>query len=234
MELDGARTLVAGATGVLGGEISCGLAARGAQLVLAGRDETRLAARADELGARSTESFDAADPAQLGGVVDRAADTLGGLDLMVVAVGVAGFGPAADTDLEDVRHLFTVNTLAPIALTRAALPHLADGGGTVAVVSAILADYPTGDMAAYSASKAAVSAWLTALRHERRGEGITVFDIRPPHMDTGLADRGLGAAPPKLPDPVDTGEVVGHVLDGLAADHRELSYDVQRGALHAR
>ena len=234
MELDGARTLVAGATGVLGGEISRGLARQGARLVLAGRDEKRLVELAGELGDCSTERFDAGEPAQVGGVVDRAVDTLGGLDLLIVAIGVAGFGPAADTELDDVQQLFRVNTLAPIALTRAALPHLADGGATVAVVSAVLADYPTRDMAAYSASKAAISAWLTALRHEQRGHGVTVFDIRPPHMDTGLADRGLGTAPPKLPGPMDTSEVVDHILDGLTAGHRELSYDMRRDELTAR
>ena len=61
------------------------------------------------------------------------------------------------------------------------------GMGLNAVLTAILADYPTAGMAAYSASKAAISAWLTALRPEQRRRGVTVFDIRPPHIETGLA-----------------------------------------------
>lgn len=52
-------------------------------------------------------------------------------------------------------------------------------------------------MAPYSASKAALTGYLTALRHEVRRARITVLDVRPPHLETGLVERAIaGSAPP--------------------------------------
>ncbi len=77
------------------------------------------------------------------------------------------------------------------------------------VLSAILADAPMAGMAGYSASKAALSSYVTALRREVRRQGIAVLDVRPPHLETGLADRALAGSPPPLP--------AGHDVDDLVA-----------------
>ncbi|WP_218592145.1 SDR family NAD(P)-dependent oxidoreductase [Pseudonocardia oceani] len=154
MELDGARVLVAGASGVLGAAIARALDARGARLVLAGRDAGRL----DAVGLDApTLVFDALDLDRCAAVVDEAAELLGGLDVLVVAFGIAAFGPAEQAGDLVTEQLLTVNTMAPMAMVRAAVPRL-EGDGTVAVLSAILADHPTAGMAAYTASKAGLSA----------------------------------------------------------------------------
>ena len=85
MEIDGARTLVAGATGVLGSALAAALRREGARVAVAGRSE-RIA---DDPQAFH---FDALDLDRCAAVVDAAADALGGLDLLVVAFGVAAFG----------------------------------------------------------------------------------------------------------------------------------------------
>ncbi len=150
-----------------------------------------------------------------------------------MAVGVAAFGPAADTDPAVTEQLFRVNTMAPIELARAAT-HRMERGGVIAAISAVLAGYPTAGMAAYSASKAALSAWLAATRRELRRQHIGVLDIRPPHMDTGLADRAVAGNPPTMPTPAEADTVVARVLDGLAGDARELVVDPQTNALTLR
>jgi len=228
MDLHGARVLVAGSTGVLGAKIARGLHGEGARLCLAGRDRETLATLSAELDHAPVRRFDALEG--LTGarqVVDAAADSLGGLDMLVVAIGVAAFGPVGSTDEARTEHLITVNTLAPMALIRAALPHM-EHGGTVAALSAVLADHPTAHAAAYSAGKAALSAWLVAVRHEHRGQGLTVVDIRPPHMDTGLVDRALGGRPPSLPSPADVDTVVAQIVAGLRDGAQELSFDLDR------
>ena len=226
MELSGARTLVAGATGVLGGAIARSLHAAGARLVLAGRDPGRLDGLATELGGVPTAPFEALDLDRCAAVVDGAADTLGGLDLLVVAFGVAAFGPGEDTGDELTERLLTVNTMAPMAMARRAV-HRMDGSGTIAVISAILADVPTPGMAAYSASKAGLSAWLTALRGEQRRRGVTVFDIRPPHVETGLAGRAVAGEAPPMKAGAEVDELVGLVVDGIRDGRRELRYDLR-------
>ncbi|SNR89115.1 Short-chain dehydrogenase [Geodermatophilus saharensis] len=233
MELAGARVLVAGATGALGGDLARALAGAGARVALSGRDDGRLQALAAELGGAPARAADAVDVEAVRVAVGHAAAALGGLDAVVVAWGVVAFGPAAEADDAVTEELFAVNTLAPMSLVRAALPHLADGGAVV-LLSAIVADAPTLGMAEYSASKAALSAWAAVLRRELRGRSIAVLDVRPPHVDTGLVDRALAGTPPRLPAGHDRGEVVGAVLDGLREGAREVVLDPREKRLVRR
>ncbi|MBA3524804.1 MAG: SDR family oxidoreductase [Geodermatophilaceae bacterium] len=224
MELAQARTLVVGATGVLGGAVATALVGAGATVAVTGRDPVRLAERAESLGAVAAFELDLLDLAACAVVVERAAGALGGLDLLVVATGIAAFGAAADTDDAVAEELFAVNTLAPMALSRAALSQLGEGG-VIVVLSAILADTPMAGMAAYSASKAALSGYLSALRREVRRQGLSVLDVRPPHMDTGLIDRAIAGLAPKLPPGHDVDEVVALMLRGITEGRRELVLD---------
>lgn len=221
-DVQGARTLVVGGTGVLGSAITQLLSDGGARVVVTGRDGRRLAALADV--SEAALELDLLDVDAARAAVARAADLLGGLDLVVVASGVAGFGAARDTPDAVVEELFAVNTLGPIAVLSAAVPRLEEGGG-IAVLSAVLADAPMAGMAAYSASKAGVSAYLSALRREVRRHGVSVLDVRPPHMETGLAQRALDGTPPKLPTGHDVEELVALVVEGISTDARELAWD---------
>jgi short-subunit dehydrogenase len=232
MELSGARTLVAGATGVLGSGLARALHARGARVALAGRSAERLAALGADLEA-PTFTFDALDLDRCAAVVGEAADALGGLDVLVVAIGVAAFGPGDGEDDAVTEHLLTVNTMAPMALVRAALPRF-DDSGSLAVLSAILADYPTAGMAAYTASKAALSAWLTALRPEQRRRGVAVFDVRPPHIETGLAERAIAGSAPPMKAGTTVDEMVELIVDGIRTGRRELRYDLMKGEFAGR
>jgi short-subunit dehydrogenase len=218
---------------VLGGSLARALAAAGARVALSGRDADRLQALAGELGGVPATAADAVDVDSVGAAVDAAAAALGGLDAVVVAWGVVAFGPAADADDAVTEELFAVNTLAPMSLVRAALPHLADGGAVV-LLSAVVADAPTLGMAEYSASKAALSAWAAVLRRELRGRSVAVLDVRPPHVDTGLVDRALAGTPPRLPAGHDRDDVVRAVLDGMRQGAREVVVDPRERRLVVR
>jgi short-subunit dehydrogenase len=230
MELDGARVLVAGATGALGGRLALGLRDRGARVALAGRDAGALATLAADHPGAPRIPFDLRDPATIGAAVDGAASALGGLDGLVVATGAPAFGAVDELDDAVAADLMTVNALGPIALVRAALGHLGEGGG-IAALSAIVADHPTAGMAAYSASKAALSAYLEAARRELRRRKIDVLDVRPPHLETTFASRALAGSPPSLPAGMDPGAVVTATLDALAAGRRTITYDLRERAL---
>jgi cyclic-di-GMP-binding biofilm dispersal mediator protein len=223
-ELGGASVLVAGATGGLGAPLSRQLAQTGARLTLTARDSDRLAA----LG------LDAlvvpADLRRAGGaekVVERAVDQCGGLDGLVFAAGAVAFGPATELPDQVVIDLFTLNTLAPIRLLRAALPQLrasaADGRSPFVVhISAVVAETPMPGMAAYSASKAGLAAFDQAAARELRRSGIRLVDARPPHTQTGLAERPLFGTAPQLPTGLNPESVAARILAGIVDDESDL------------
>jgi short-subunit dehydrogenase len=232
MDWNDAKVLVAGASGALGSAIARQAHARGAKLALAGRDEDALNAVAAELGAGTTLAFDARDPRSCDEVVAAAADALGGLDAVVISIGVPAFGPAVASEPDVVEQLFAVNTLGPIHLIRAGLRAL--DGGAIAVVSAGIADYPTAGLAAYSAAKAGLSAYVAAVRREVRRDGIQVLDVRPHHMDTHFADRALTGEAPDTADTLDHEGVAQMTVDAIERGKREIAYDLTDRSLVVR
>lgn len=223
MDIEGARFLVVGGSGVLGGLATRALVDAGARVVVTGRDQGRLAEAATTAGTDPI-TLDVVDVEACADAVRSAAEQLGGLDGLLVATGVPAFGAALETEPAVAEELFAVNTLGPMALVRGAGPLLAESGGVVAVLSAILADLPTNQMADYSASKAALSAWLGVVRRENR-RAFRVLDVRPPHLDTGLSEHPLAGTAPKLPEPLAGSAVVDALLEALRTDASEIVWD---------
>jgi len=216
--------LVTGASGGLGAPISRRLAAEGAHLTVLGRDQNRLA----QLGfTATTVTGNLRDQDTASRAVAAAVAATGRLDGLVVASGIVAFGPVGDTDDDSVVDLFLVNALAPIRLMRAALPHLvasaADGRSPFIVnLSAVVAEQPTMGMAAYSASKAAITAYDRAAARELRRAGIRLVDARPPHTETGLADRPIAGAAPRLPRGLEPDSVADRVMSAIVNDESDL------------
>lgn len=220
-DLRGAHVLVVGATGVLGTEICRALAAEGAQLTLSGRTEEKLERLADELGDAAVGRV-AADLGTPGGPPRIAAAVYGReLDGVVFASGVVAFGPAVEVDDDVLDELVLVNLLGWMRLMREIAPRLGEGS-FVAQISAVVAERPTAGMAAYSVTKAGLSAYGKALTLELRKQGVRVVDARPPHTETGLADRPIAGEAPKLPQGKDPAEVAARIVTALREGERDL------------
>lgn len=233
MELNGARMVLTGATGVLGAKIASRLAQQGTHLAVAGRDHNRLEQARQRCAAPVSIPFDANDLGNCADVISTAARSLGGLDGLVVAHGVAVFGNAVEVRDSSASTAMTANALAPMALARAALPHLSTGS-VIAAVSAVLADYPTAGMSDYTASKAALSAWLSALRRETRRSGVTICDLRPPHMDTGLEQHPVEGQAPTMPRAHDADEIADRIVEALRTGATALYYDAREQGVRLR
>lgn len=216
--------LVVGATGGLGAPISRQLAAEGAKLTLLGRDVGRLEA----LGLDATlVTGDLRDPDTSTSAVAAAHSAHGRLDGLVIASGVVAFGRVGDVPDDVLLDLFLINTIAPIRLLQAALPHLvasAAAGHSPFVVnlSAVVAEQPTAGMAAYSASKAALTAYDSAAARELRRAKIRLIDARPPHTETGLADRPIAGSAPRLPHGLAPEDVAGTLVSAILHDESDL------------
>jgi NAD(P)-dependent dehydrogenase (short-subunit alcohol dehydrogenase family) len=144
--LSGLVVAVVGATGELGSRLARGAAARGAHVVLVGRDERRLHGI---LEGASVVAGDVADTTLGHRVVAAAVGRYGGLDGLVNAAGVVAFGPLLDTDDEVIEELFLTNVLGPLFLLRRVVPALAKRRGFVVQLSAVVAETPLAGMAAY-------------------------------------------------------------------------------------
>ena len=217
-DLDGARVAVVGASGVLGSLLATELAARGARLLVAGRDADRLEA----LEAEARVAADLGDASAGDAVAAAAREHLGGLDGLVNAAGVVAFGTLVDTPDEVVEELFLTNVVGPLFLLRRVLPLLEESQGFVLQLSAVVAEQPMPRMAAYSASKAALSAAATALRTELRRTRVEVYDVRPPHTETGLASRPLAGEAPRLSAGKDPAAGARRIVDAVEAGEHDL------------
>ena len=209
--------LIAGATGGLGSTIAHALAPRGDSLTLVARDQARLDAL-DVPGHRL--SLDLRDPAAVEAAVAAAVEHGGGLDVVVNAVGVVAFGPISELGVDTMEELFLTNTFLPISLARAALPVMRPGG-VIVNISGVIAEQNLPGMAAYGASKAAVRSFDEALAREARRSKVRVIDARPPHTETGLADRAIDGTAPKMPEglrPERVAEVIVAAIDGDTTD----------------
>ena len=216
MNLDGARILVFGASGGLGGPIVEQLAQAGARLTISGRSL--------ESAEHHTVNADLTLPDSARSVVAEAVEHHGGLDGIVIAAGVVAFGSVAEVDDDTVDELLLLNYLAPLRIMREALTTL-DQGGFVLNISAVVADKPMPNMGAYSASKAAASALLKSVRTEARKSKIRIVDVRPPHTETGLATRPIAGQAPKLPQGLTPEAVAARIVAAITDDETDVGAD---------
>jgi cyclic-di-GMP-binding biofilm dispersal mediator protein len=220
-DLNGTRTLVLGGSGVMGTLIAQRLLDRGGKVMLAARDRARLQAQATTLAsAVPSVEFDLREPYHVEHVVGTAISVLGGLDGVVNAAGVVAFGPLEDLSDAALDELVATDLVGPLRVMRTAIPHLQ--GGFLVNITGVVAERPTAGMAAYSAVKAGLSAATVALGRELRRQRITVLDARPPHTETGLAQRAIAGVAPAMPAGLDPGFVAGVIVDGIENGEREL------------
>ncbi len=217
MELQGASILIAGGTGGLGSRLARRLVELGANVTVVSRS----AAAVSEV---TTVTADLRLPSECERAVREAVAAHGRLDGVIHAAGVVAFGGLDETSVDTVEDLFMTNTFLPIFLTKAALEHIAEGG-TVMTISGVVAEQPMAGMAAYSASKAALAAFSTAIRRELRRKRITVIDARPGHTETGLADHPIAGTAPSFKEGHDPDRVVARLIEAIVAGETDLPAD---------
>jgi cyclic-di-GMP-binding biofilm dispersal mediator protein len=205
--------VVVGATGVLGANIATQLAATGARVSAIVRDHTRL----DGASVSQYALADVTDHEAL----RTALASVAPFDGVVNATGVVAFGNVVDLDDATLARLFAVNSIAPIVMLRESAVHMNDGGFFVNI-SGVVATQPVAGMAAYSASKAAAWAAMTAAGRELRRRRIDVIDARPGHTETGLATRPLAGVAPKMPEGLAPNVVAARIVAAITAGERDL------------
>lgn len=170
------RTVVVGASGGLGRSIAIGLAQRGADVAMLARRKERLEKAAAEAGAGALAiACDVTDEASCGSAIAEAAAGLGGIDALVYAPAIGPLARLVDTDAETWRRVFDTNVIGAASVTRAAIPHLTESRGCVALISSVSASLtpPWPGLGAYIVSKAALDKLVEAWRVEQPSIGFT-------------------------------------------------------------
>jgi len=200
MRIDGSIALVTGGASGIGLALARVLAARGARLVVTGRDQGKLDALAVELGKEriAVLAGDVRDGAHRRAALALAVERFGGLSILVNNAGVVRAG-RLETFLDDeVQAILDVNLVAPVLWTRDALPLLrARAPSKVVGIASGIALIGTPFYGVYAASKAGLARFDEALRRELSGEGVSVLTVYPtatetPMMSTSRAGPAQG------------------------------------------
>ncbi|WP_459750461.1 SDR family NAD(P)-dependent oxidoreductase [Streptomyces sennicomposti] len=219
----GGGALVTGASSGIGAAVAHRLAAEGGwHLVLNGRDRTRL-----EEVARGTSAL--AYPADLSGpdaerrLAEFALDSVGRVDLLVAGAGIGWAGPFHTMPQHTIDEMFDVNVLATLRLVRLLLPGMVgQGAGRVVIIGSLAGTVGVRDEAAYSATKAALSAFADAVRYELRGTGVGISHVVPGVVDTPFFDRRGAPYRRSRPKPVPASRVADAVWEAVARGRDEV------------
>lgn len=188
-DLRGRSVLISGGSRGLGLALAREFAVRGARLTLLARTAADLDRAAADLRARGaavhTVTGDVTVDADVRRAVEEANRQHGRLDVVVNNAGIITVGPLENMTEEHFRDSLEVNTLAPLRLTRAALPFLRARGGRVLIVASVGAKVGVPHLAPYSVSKFAVAGLGQAMRAELAREGVGVTTVCPGLMRTG-------------------------------------------------
>lgn len=212
--------IVTGASSGIGACLALRAAADGYALLLVARRAERLqhvAERAASLGApvrTVIADVTAADAAAR--IVSAATEAFGRIDVIVHNAGTGAPGTLLEQSDADVQRQFSLHVLAPLRLSRAALPLIKMSRGVLAFVGSGLARVPAPGFGAYNLAKAAIRAAAGQLRRELKADGIAICYIDPGAVNTEFSEasgmeRAAGA---KLADP---DGVAAAILRGIKA-----------------
>jgi NAD(P)-dependent dehydrogenase (short-subunit alcohol dehydrogenase family) len=153
----------------------------------AGADGTAAEVRA--AGRRAAVArLDVADLEAAGGVIDRLAQDLGGLDVLVNNAGTGVATPFLDQTLEDWRHVIDVDLTGAFVCAQAAARRMvaAGRGGRIVNVTSVHEHVPLEGAAAYCAAKGGLGLLTKVMALELAGHGITVNSVAPGEIATEM------------------------------------------------
>ena len=222
---------ITGASSGIGAALAQELGARGARLILSGRDEARLAEVAAGI---PTETlilpFDVRDEPAMLAAVAQALAWSGGIDGFVANAGVSQRSRATKTAMQVYRDIVEIDLLAQIAHTQALVPHMAErGSGHLLFISSIAGKVGVPMRTAYCAAKFGLAGYADALRAELSISGVQVHTIYPGSIATNVSRNALnadgtrrGRSDKVIDNGIAPGDAANTMLDAVAAGTREI------------
>jgi NADP-dependent 3-hydroxy acid dehydrogenase YdfG len=199
--LTGTVAVITGASSGIGEATAQALAAEGAAVALIARRKQRLdavASRIESAGGRAMVLVvDVTEQAAAAAAIDRVAEELDRIDIVVNNAGQMLLGPIVDAPLEEWNRMVELNLLGLLYVAHAALPHLLDaartrGGRRVADlvnISSVAGRVANRGSGVYNLTKFGVGAFSESLRQEVTGRHVRVGLIEPGAVATELMDH---------------------------------------------
>jgi meso-butanediol dehydrogenase / (S,S)-butanediol dehydrogenase / diacetyl reductase len=175
-----------GGTGI-GAAVARRLVQEGARVVLMGRRQAQLDAVAGPIGAKVLVG-DAADPADAAAAVALAADSFGGLDVVVANAGGHGFATLAETTDDDWEAARRANLDTAMVLLRAAMPELIRSRGAIAVTASIASLAAPANAFGYNVTKHAQIGLVRSIARDFGRQGVRCNAVCPGWVTTEMAD----------------------------------------------
>ncbi|MFF8866420.1 SDR family oxidoreductase [Streptomyces sp. NPDC015139] len=179
---------ITGAGSGIGAALAAAFAARGEELWLLARNETRAQALRARFPHSRTPVADLAATGSLRGGL-AAQELPARLDSLIHVAGVAESGTVAELGADVWQDALAVNVAAPAELTRLLLPALRAARGHVVFMNSGAGLHAPPRLSAYAASKFALKALAESLRAEEYGSGVRVTTVYPGETDTPMQVR---------------------------------------------
>jgi decaprenylphospho-beta-D-erythro-pentofuranosid-2-ulose 2-reductase len=205
---NGQRVLVFGASSAICQELLRLYAVQGGSFYLVGRSEHKLVAVGDDLVARGGQlaghsSYDFNDWEQHQECLVRARESLGEVDLVVVAHGTLPDQEECESSSAAVKTCLDDNfTSAAIIIQVCAQQLSQQGKGTLAVLSSVAGDRGRKSNYTYGAAKAGIDAFLQGLQGRFAGTEINIVNIKPgmieSPMTSGMTKGAVWSTPEKI------------------------------------
>ncbi|MDE0473791.1 MAG: SDR family oxidoreductase [Gammaproteobacteria bacterium] len=215
-DLAGTACVVTGSTRGIGLAIARGLARRDADVVVSARtdgDVRRVAAELAALGNGRAAGIacDVRHPEECRHLIDSAVARFGRLDVLVNNAGWGRFAPIDELSFEDWRDQIDTNLGGVFHCSRAAVPHLAaGGGGWIINIGSLAGRHAFAGGTGYNASKFGLLGMTEAMMLDLRHRNIRVSLIMPGSVNTGF--RGQSAVHDWKLDPRDVARAVEDLL----------------------
>ena len=196
LELNGKVAVVIGGTSGIGRAIAHGLAEAGADVVPTSRRADQVEAAAAEIESRGRRtlriSSDVSDRASLQNVLDKAIQEFGKVDIMVNSAGRTKRAPSVDFPEADWSDIFETNLTGTLRACQVFGRHMIERGyGRIINIASLSTFVALYEVAAYSASKAAVASLTKSLAIEWAPHGVCVNAIAPGVFRTALNQKLL-------------------------------------------
>lgn len=225
--------VVTGATSGIGEALVYEFVKAGAKVIMAARNEEKLAEMAKELGEKVTYSrCDVTVESECCEMIERGAKKFGAIDIIICNAGLSMRALFDDVELSVLHKLMDVNFWGCVNCTKYALPYIQKSRGSIVGISSVAGIHGLPARTGYSASKYAMVGFLDTIRIENLKKGVHVMVAAPGFVATNVrfsaltADGSSQGETPRHEDKMMSPTEVAHrIMKGIKGRKRSITMD---------